>query len=116
MISYFKYDNGNAFRLNNVPYSVYFHVLSGIAYSGKKPTYNSEILTPVSNFLSELYLNYAVFDGITPIIDLAVPNALDILNDNSLNELFGRVNENNLKIYNNSIFIIIAFPRHISYR
>lgn len=112
MISYFKYDNGNAFTLNNAPYSGYFHVLSGVAYSGKKPTYNSEILKPVSNFLSELYLNYAVFDGITPIIDLAIPNALDILNDNSLNELFGRVNENNLKIYKNSIFIT---PNNVPY-
>ena len=105
MISYFKYDNGNAFTLNTVPYSGYFHVLSGVAYSGKKPDYNSEILTPNSNFLSELYLTYAVFDGITPVIDLAVPNALDILNDNSLNELLGRVNANNLNIYRNSIFI-----------
>ena len=99
MISYFKYDNGNAFTLNTVPYSGYFHVLSSVAYSGKKPGYNSEILTPNSNFLSELYLTYAVFDGITPVIDLAVPNALDILNDNSLNELQdlqGILRDNNL--------------------
>jgi hypothetical protein len=105
MISYFKYDDGNAFTLDSAPYSGYFHVLSGVAYSGKKPSYESRELTPKSNFLSDLYLNYAVFDGITPTIDLAVPNALDILNDNTLNELFGRIDENNLKIYKNSIFI-----------
>lgn len=105
MISYFKYDNGNAFTLDGVPFTGYFHVLSGVAYSGKKPEYNSLQLTPRSNFLSELYLNYAVFDGITPVIDLAVPNALDILNENTLNQLLGRVNQNNLSIYKNSIFI-----------
>lgn len=105
MISYFKYDNGNAFTLNGSPYNGYFHVLSGIAYSGKKPTDNSQELSPKSNFLSELFLNYAVFDGITPVIDLAVPNALDILNESTLNDLLNRVNQNNLSIYKNSIFI-----------
>jgi hypothetical protein len=105
MISYFKYDNGNAFTIDGVPYSGYFHVLNGSAFSGKKPLGDSRQLSANGNFLSDLFISKAVFDGVTPSIDLAIPNALDILNDNTLTELLTRVDDNNLKIYQNSIFI-----------
>jgi hypothetical protein len=105
MISYFKYDNGNAFTLDGSPYVGYFHIIDDIAYSGKKPSGDSQKLLENGNFISDSYLNKATFSGVTPVLDLAVPNALDILNEDTLSDLLERVDENNLKIYQNNIFI-----------
>lgn len=105
MISYFKYDKGNAFTLNDEPYYGYFHVLSGVAYSEKTTVANSKQLTPNSNFLSELYLNNAAFDGVKPSLDYAIANSFDILNQQTINDLLDRINQNNLKIYQTGIYI-----------
>lgn len=105
MISYFKYDSKNAFTLDGAPYDGFFHVLSGVAYAGKSHGINPIKLTPNSNFLSECYLNYAVFDGTMPVLDLAVPNALDIFDETTIKRLIERVNQNNLKIYQHAIYL-----------
>lgn len=105
MISYFKYDNGNAFTLDGVPYSGYFHIIDDTVFSGKKPSKNSRQLSPNNTLLSELFINKSVFDGVTPTLNLTIPSALDILDDNTLFDFLNRTHENNLKIYKNSIFI-----------
>ena len=81
MISYFKYDNGNAFTLNGVDYAGYFHVINETAYSGKPQDKNSQQLTSKNTYLSELYLNRAKFDGRQIDLDLKLPNAFDILDE-----------------------------------
>ena len=105
MIYYFKYDNGNAFTLNGSDYSGYFHVLSGIAYSEKKPNNKSVKLTPKSTFLTELFLKETVFDGKFEDLTIFTPNAFDIMDETNLGYLFDNINANNLKIYKTHVYL-----------
>jgi hypothetical protein len=105
MISYFKYDNGNAFTLDGVDYAGYFHVINETAYSGKPQDKNSQQLTSKNTYLSELYLNRAKFDGRQIDLDLKLPNAFDILDETTLSRYFDKISTNNSIIYNSNIFI-----------
>ncbi len=105
MISYFKYDNGNAFTLNGLDYVGYFHVINGIAYSGKPQDLNSQQLSAKDTYLSELYLKQAKFDGRQIDLDLELPNALDILDETTLSRYFEKISQNNSIIYNSNLFI-----------
>jgi hypothetical protein len=112
MIYYFKYDNGNAFTLNGNDYSGYFHVLSGVAYSEKKPTNKSAKLTPKSIFLTELFLKETIFDGNFEDLTIFTPNAFDILDETNLNYLFQNINDNNLKIFKTHVYLNPEFIKY----
>jgi len=112
MIYYFKYDNGNAFTLNGSDYSGYFHVLSGIAYSEKRPNNKSVQLTPKSTFLTELFLKESVFDGNFEALTVFTPNAFDILDETNLGYLFDNINANNLKIYKTHVYLNPEFIKY----
>jgi len=112
MIYYFKHDNGNAFTLNGNDYSGYFHVLSGVAYSEKRPNNKSAQLTPKSTFLTDLFLRETAFDGKFEELTIFTPNAFDILDDTNLSYLFGNINDNNLKIYKTHVYLNPDFIKY----
>lgn len=102
MIAYFKYDNGNAFLLNGNSYTGFFHIDSGIAYTGKIFDSSSEVLSSKGNFLAEFYLNEYEFDVFAGDNHQAAPfvlNSFDILNKAHLEQAFDQVNENNLLVF-----------------
>jgi hypothetical protein len=102
MISYFKYDNGNAFSLDYRPYSGFFHVVDGKAYTGKTFTASSRELSSIGNFISEFYLNRLEFDITTSDGIKASPfvmNSFDILNKTNIDHAFDQINSNNLLVF-----------------
>ncbi len=106
MISYFKYDAGNAFLLKGNPYTGFFHVQSGIAYTGKIFDASSEVLSSKGNFLAEFYLNQYEFDVFAGDNYQAAPfvlNSFDILNKAYLEQAFDQINENNLLVFKHLI-------------
>lgn len=102
MISYFKYDNGNAFSLDHRPYNGFFHVMDGKAYTGKTFTASSRELSSIGNFISEFYLNRLEFDVTTSDGIKASPfvmNSFDILNKTNIDHAFDQINSNNLLVF-----------------
>lgn len=99
MISYFKYDNGNAFTLDGSPYSGFFHVIDDKAYTGKTTNTTTRLLSSRGNFLAEFYLNRYEFDvtyGETYKASPYILNSFDILNKSNIEQIFDKINENNL--------------------
>jgi hypothetical protein len=106
MISYFKYDRGNAFLLNGSPYYGFFHIVNGDAYTGKLTNTFSQKLSAKGNFLSEFYLNQLEFDVTSNNKKTAKPfvlNSFDILNKTYLDQAFDNINSNNLLVFKNLI-------------
>ena len=107
MSSYFKYTPGNDFILNNSPYSGFFHVLSGIAYSGRKHDTNSQSLTPENKFTTKIYLNREEFDTTYgSIITLAHTNyihSFDILDKSKFDKFILEIDSNNLYCFKSII-------------
>jgi hypothetical protein len=102
-VSYFKYDDGNAFLLNGVPYTGFFNVDSdGMVYTGKSKNAISEILTPTGTYISDFYMNRLEFDNTFKNIDdisYKYPSKLDVLDKNGMNMIFENLNLNNLLIF-----------------
>ena len=99
MISYFKYTAGNDFMLENDPYSGFFHVLSGTAFSEKNPSTTSQPLTPQNKFTPFIYMKRKEFDttwGSTmqlEYLNQIIP--FDILNKPKFNNFTMQIDENN---------------------
>jgi hypothetical protein len=102
-MSYFKYDDGNAFLLNGVPYTGFFNVdLEGVPYTGKIKNINSELLTPSGTYISDFYVNRLEFDNsLSQIEDVTYkyPSKMDTFNKNKMEEIFYYLNLNNLKVF-----------------
>ncbi len=110
MIAYFKYTNGESFKLNGIDYAGFFNVENGIAYTGKKKEFNSETLTPKNNFITDFYLKKLEFDNQFDAIQDIQPyysDSFDILNKNELDNIFERINKNNLDVFKS---LIISNP------
>jgi hypothetical protein len=105
MTLYFKYDEGNAFTLDGVDYVGFFHVINGVAYSGKSPSVDSMELTSKGTYLAELFLSQAKFDGRRLELDLELPDALDVLDDTTIVRYFEKISKNNSIIFNSNVFI-----------
>lgn len=104
MISYYKHTSGEAFTVDGSDYIGYFNVSAHNAYSGKIIDSNSVLLTPKSNFISEVYLNRYEFDGIPlPLSAFAsyTPNYFDIFNKKGLSNALEQVDRTNVLIYKN---------------
>lgn len=102
MISYFKYDNGDAFLLNGQPYYGFFHISGGKAYTGKISDTFTEELSSSGNFLAEFYLRKFEFDVTSDNSEEAAPfvmNSFDILNKTHLDQAFNQINDNNLLVF-----------------
>lgn len=102
MISYFKYDRGNAFTLDGLPYIGFFHVEEGKAYTDKVDSVAMRQLSANDNFLSEFFLNEMEFDvteGSNTPASPFVLNSFDIMNKANLDQAFDRVNANNLLVF-----------------
>lgn len=102
MISYFKYDRGNAFLLNGQPYDGFIHIENGKAYTGKVADTFTRELSSTGNFLAEFYLREMEFDVTADDATPAAPfvlNSFDILNKTHLDQAFDRVNDNNLLVF-----------------
>lgn len=102
-MSYFKYDDGNAFLLNGVPYTGFFNVDSnGVVYTGKNKTTNSELLSSSGTYISDFYVNRLEFDNTFTDIDTVsykYPSKLDTLDKNGMTEIFNHLNLNNLLVF-----------------
>jgi hypothetical protein len=102
-VSYFKYDDGNAFLLNGVPYTGFFNVdTDGTVYTGKSRNTNSEVLSSSGTYVSDFYVNRLEFDNtLSQIEDISYkyPSKLDVLNKNKMEEIFEYLNLNNLKVF-----------------
>jgi hypothetical protein len=102
-MSYFKYDDGNAFLLNGVPYTGFFNVDSeGNIYTGKSKRSDSELLLSSGTYISDFYVNRLEFDNTYSSIDDAVyiyPSKFDILDKNKMSIIFDRLNLNNLLVF-----------------
>lgn len=102
-MSYFKYDDGNAFLLNGVPYTGFFNVdTDGTVYTGKSRNTNSEVLSSSGTYVSDFYVNRLEFDNtLSQIEDISYkyPSKLDVLNKNKMEEIFEYLNLNNLKVF-----------------
>lgn len=103
MSSYYKYDNGNAFTLNEVDYNGYFHVVDGIAYTNKTSTDTSIPLTPKQTFLTDVFLNELEFDEQPKITTPSQINALDILDPTTVSSALENAHINNLIVFKNLI-------------
>jgi hypothetical protein len=105
-MTYFKYTSGEAFHLEKEDYTGFFHVDDGVAYTGRIPESDREILTPKNNFISEFYINKEEFDttyGNITQIDEYYSNVFDILDKNTLDEMFGILNQNNINVFKNLV-------------
>lgn len=102
MSNYYKYTSGNAFELNSSDYSGYFTISDGVAYTGRRVSQLSSILTPKQNFITEVYINELEFDD--PVsLEYNYSNLFDIINKNELDKLFTSLNLNNILLYKNLI-------------
>lgn len=102
MITYFKYTNGESFTLNGLDYSGFFNVQDGVAYTGKIKDEFSEELASKKRFLSEFYLKKLEFDNEFNYVENITPyfsSSFDILNKNTLDEMFDKINTNNLIVF-----------------
>lgn len=106
MIYYFKYDDGNAFTLNGLPYTGFFFVSGGKAYTGKAPSSTQYELSAKNTFMADFYLNSLEFDrGFDNIPELpyTTPNSFDILDISTLNTQLNVLDSNNLTVFKNLI-------------
>lgn len=111
MINYFKYSDGEAFTLDGSDYKGFFNVYQEKAYTGKSYSENESILTPKNNFLSEFFINKGEFDTSYDNIESISPyysNAFDLLNKQELDNVFDRLNKNNLVVFKN---LVIQYPK-----
>ena len=99
---YFKYTVGEAFTLNDQDYSGFFHVIDGVAYTGKGNDLEPKQLTPKQTFITEFYLkelNFAYDADNLPVLKYEQPTRMDILDDDKVKQMLDVLNENNLELY-----------------
>jgi hypothetical protein len=99
---YFKYTAGESFTLNSEDYVGYFHVIDGIAYTGRGNDVNSSTLTPKQTFLTEFYLkelDFSYDSDNLPILEYIPISRMDIMDESKLLEVLEVLNYNNLQIY-----------------
>lgn len=103
MISYFKYTDAGTFTLQDgTTYSGMVNVIGNNVYTGSVFNSQSVLLSATETFLAQVISNKI---DIGPIYNTNVPiykNNIaqrDILTSNALNDVFGTLNLNNLKIY-----------------
>lgn len=115
MTSYFKFTSGEAFTLNSVDYSGFFHVEEGVAYTERKKSETSEQLTPKNTFISDFYLDKMEFDNqfdsIAEVFDITA-NVFDILNKVEIEKLLSIINQNNLIVFKS---LIVKNPQIINF-
>lgn len=115
MISYFKFTSGEAFTLNSVDYSGFFHVEEGVAYTERKKSETSEQLTPKNTFISDFYLDKMEFDNqfdsITEASNMTA-NVFDVLNKVEMERLLSIINKNNLIVFKS---LIVNNPQIINF-
>ena len=106
MISYFKYDSGHAFTKDGTPYTGFFYISGGKAYTGKSPSSLQVELSATSTFISDFYLNSLEFDksfNNISTISYSSPNTFDIFDITSLDNNLEVLNRNNLETFKNLI-------------
>ena len=103
MISYYKYDTGNAFTLSGSDYTGYFHIQDGVGYTNKSQTDASVALTPKDTFISDAFLNEFEFDN--SIVDIAASSvySLEILEPSTVTRVLDNAHLNNVKVFKNLI-------------
>jgi hypothetical protein len=115
MTSYFKFTSGEAFTLNGVDYSGFFHVEDGVAYTERNKSVTSEQLTPKNTFISDFYLNKMEFDNqfdsITEASDITA-NVFDVLNKVEMERLLSIINQNNLIVFKS---LVVNNPQIIDF-
>lgn len=115
MISYFKYTNGEAFLLNKFPYTGFFTVIDGKAYTGKIKDDNSEELTPKKTFIADFYLKKMEFDnqyGDIEDINPPLGNVFDILDADNIRKFLTDIDNNNSIVFKS---LVIANPQILNF-
>jgi len=103
----FNYTNGNAFNLNNEPYTGYYNITDGIVYTGRELQNSSLPLDAQENILGNYITTKYIFNRSTDtnlvltytMSDLEFqPN--EIVNQNSINDKLDKLYSNFLELYN----------------
>ena len=107
MSTYFKYTNGEAFKLNGREYTGFFHINdNGEILTEKYNTQYSELLSKKNTFISDLFSNKLELNTAYKNIDQLVDyysNVFDLLNKEGTDELTSVINNNNLLTFKSLI-------------